>query len=349
MEYPTEVLPVSAAAIMRAARLLSSGQVVAFPTETVYGLGANALDEAAVRGIFEAKGRPADNPLIVHIAEACALDALVAEIPDTARALMRAYWPGPLTLIFPKKDAVPGIVSAGLSTVAVRMPDHPVAVALIREAGVPIAAPSANRSGRPSPTAAAHVLEDMRGRIPLILDGGACAFGVESTVVDVTGHVPVLLRPGAVTAEMLRAVLPELSIDPAVLSPVAEGAKPASPGMKHRHYAPNARVVIVDGTKESAAGKARALYLEAEAGGGRAVILCAACRMPRYAGCAVFSLGADAREMTAGLFDALRRVDREGYTLAIAEAADTEGIGLALMNRLLRAADFTVVRADDSP
>ncbi len=339
----TELLPISAASIERAAFLLRAGEVVAFPTETVYGLGANALDDAAARRIFEAKARPADNPLIAHIAELDALDALVARVDLRAPALMDAFWPGPLTLIFEKSGRVPEAVSAGLATVAVRMPSHPVALSLIRAAGMPIAAPSANRSGRPSPTAARHVLEDLGGRIPLILDGGVCGVGVESTVLDLTGEVPTVLRPGGVTVEMLRQYLPDVAIDPAVLAPLAQGAAALSPGMRHRHYAPRARLLVVRGAPEAAAERVHALYGQALCDGKRAAILCAQSNLHAYASCDARSLGADTVEMASHLFDALRALDADGVEVAIAEAAETGGMGLALMNRLLRAANFDVI------
>ena len=228
----TELLSPTPEALSRAGEFLRDGEVVGFPTETVYGLGANALDAAAVEKIFAAKGRPGDNPLIVHIRAAEELLPLIAGEPGAqARALMEAFWPGPLTLIFPKSERVPPRVTAGLATVAVRMPSHPVARALIEAAGVPIAAPSANRSGRPSPTTAADVLEDMDGRVPLILDGGPCQVGVESTVVDLTGGTPRVLRPGGITRAQIEEVANACEIDHAVLHPLGEGERPRSPGM----------------------------------------------------------------------------------------------------------------------
>ena len=338
----TELVKASAAAMDRAARLLAGGELVAFPTETVYGLGANALDEAAVRKIFEAKGRPADNPLIVHIAERSALEPLVASVDARAAKLIDAFWPGPLTLIFRRADSVPAIVSAGLPTVAVRIPSHPDALALIRRAGLPIAAPSANPSGRPSPTTAQHVYEDLVGRVPLIIDGGPCLVGVESTVVDMTSDTPAVLRPGGVTVEALRALLPDIAVDPAVLAPVREGAPTPSPGMKHRHYAPRARIIVVEGAPDRVAETVRMLYARADA---PAAILCATGRVPCYPGLKTVDLGADAAEMAANLFSAFRMLDERGIAVAFAESTDSNGIGLALMNRLLRAADFEVVRA----
>lgn len=338
-------MPADAASLAKAAQLLRAGEPVAFPTETVYGLGADALSPAAVEKIFIAKARPADNPLIAHIDSLSMLDALVDAFPAEAEAVARAFWPGPLTLVLPKKEGVPAIVSAGLPTVAVRMPAHPAALALIRAFGGPIAAPSANRSGRPSPTRAAHVLEDMAGRIPLILDGGPCGFGVESTVLDMTGGIPTILRPGGVTAEMLRQVLADVRIDPAVLQPLGPGMAAKSPGMRHRHYAPKARIEVVQGAAHAVTEKIAALYDAATAQGGRPAILCSAASAAAYGKRTHLILGQDASGMAARLYDAFRTLDAQGTDLILAEASDTEGMGLALMNRLLRAADFHVVEA----
>lgn len=250
--------------LLEAAHIIRKGGLVAFPTETVYGLGANALNEEAAKKIYEAKGRPSDNPLIAHIAQCSELEPLVSEIPEAGRRLMEAYWPGPLTLVFPKSDRVPYGTTGGLDTVAVRMPSDPVARALIRLAEVPVAAPSANTSGRPSPTEAGHVYEDMNGRIDMILDGGPVGIGLESTIVDVTGPVPMLLRPGAITLEMLRETVGDVEVDPAVSGPVTLDRKPKAPGMKYRHYAPAAELILVEAdesgdndSRESEGGKVR--------------------------------------------------------------------------------------------
>ena len=233
--------------LLEAAEILKNGGLVAFPTETVYGLGANALNEEAAKKIYAAKGRPSDNPLIAHISCMEELPAIVKEIPEAGRKLAEKYWPGPLTMIFPKKDIVPYGTTGGLDTVAVRMPVDPVANCLIHLAGVPIAAPSANTSGRPSPTKAEHVIEDMDGKIEMIIDGGAVGIGVESTIVDVSGEIPTLLRPGAITIEMLRETLGQVDIDPVILGPVSGDIKPKAPGMKYRHYAPKADMTLVEG------------------------------------------------------------------------------------------------------
>ena len=246
----TELLKVNEESVALGARLIREGELVGFPTETVYGLGANALDARAVAKIFEAKGRPQDNPLITHVACVEEIPPLVRAIPAAARKLMEAFWPGPMTLILPKADCIPDAVSAGLDTVGIRLPANADARRLIRASGCPIAAPSANRSGRPSPTTALHVLEDMDGRIPLILDGGACQVGVESSVIDATGEVPVILRPGGITPEMVERVLGHVRVDEHVMSPLREGDVARSPGMKYKHYAPKAKAVIFSGAPE---------------------------------------------------------------------------------------------------
>ena len=331
----TELCQADDASIRRAAALLRAGELVAFPTETVYGLGADALNGEAAARIFAAKGRPADNPLIAHIAGESGLAGLIAGEPCAcARALMRAFWPGPMTLIFPKSPRVPREVTAGLDTVAVRMPSHPVARALIRAAQTPIAAPSANRSGRPSPTTAAHVLEDMEGRIPLILDGGPCEVGLESTVVDVTGARPRILRPGGITLEMLEGVVGFVDVDEGVLHQLQAGSQARSPGMKYKHYAPKGEVTIVTGPR--AAQEIARLY---DAADGRAAIL--AFSQADYGARRVYRL----KNAPGELFAALRQLDEDGMETIYAEDVPTTGVGLAVMNRLMRAAAFRVVEA----
>lgn len=329
----TELCQADEASIRRAAALLRAGELVAFPTETVYGLGADALNGEAAARIFAAKGRPADNPLIAHIAGESGLAGLIALEPCAcARKLMRAFWPGPMTLIFPKSPRVPREVTAGLDTVAVRMPSHPVARALISAAQTPIAAPSANRSGRPSPTTAAHVLEDMEGRIPLILDGGPCEVGLESTVVDVTGARPRILRPGGVTLEMLEGVVGDVDVDEGVLHQLQAGSQARSPGMKYKHYAPKGEVTIVTGPR--AAQEIARLY---DAADGRAAIL--AFSQADYGARRVYRL----KNAPGELFAALRQLDEDGMETIYAEDVPTTGVGLAVMNRLMRAAAFRVV------
>ena len=324
------------------AAIICAGGLVAFPTETVYGLGADGLDGAAVNRIFEAKGRPNDNPLILHVARKEDAFRLWAAEPPHARALMDTFWPGPLTLIYHRSAMVPDEVTAGLDTVAVRMPDNDAARALIAASGVPIAAPSANLSGKPSPTTAEHVLQDMDGRIPLILDGGPCRYGVESTVLSLVG-TPTILRPGAVTKEMLAAVLGEVALAPSILAPLGAGEKAASPGMKYKHYAPNAQVLVVVGEAPEAAARLSALYDEFTAAGKRVSIAATAEALPYYGQRRTALLGTrrDPGTLCSRLFSLLRELDGSSDVI-LCEGIGTEGTGLAFMNRLLRSAGFRV-------
>ena len=341
----TELLFVTPEALARAGALIRSGELVAFPTETVYGLGADALNADAVKRIFEAKGRPGDNPLIVHISAIDQLGPLIAVEPSPmAKALMDACWPGPMTLIFPKADIVPMAVTAGLDTVAIRFPAHPAARALIDAARRPIAAPSANRSGRPSPTTAKHVLEDMDGRIPMILDGGPCDVGLESTVIDMTADEPRILRPGGVTPEMIRAICGSVRVDDAVMRPLKEGERPRSPGMKYRHYAPKGQLTIVQGDPVAVTAKISALYDDALAHGQKPLILALEPHRAAYGQRQSISLGPDAAGMAHALFDALRDADDLGAEALFSEAVPTDGVGLAVMNRLGRAAAFHIIQ-----
>lgn len=334
----TKHLSASPADIETAGTLLKNGALVAIPTETVYGLAANALDETAVRAIFEAKGRPQDNPLIVHIDSPAMLPLLTAAIPAKAHALMDAFWPGPLTVILPKSDAVPAAVSGALDTVAVRMPSHPVARAIITAAGVPLAAPSANLSGSPSPTTAARVAADMDGRIAAVVDGGDCEVGVESTVITLCTPRPRLLRPGGVTLTQLCAVIGAVDVDDAVLNPLKDGEQVASPGMKYKHYAPKAAVTLVKGD-----AAAFAAYVNAHGGDG----VMALCFDGEDAGLCVPSLCYGARDDDAAqahrVFEALRTADDRGAKVLYVACPHEDGIGLAVYNRLLRAAAFRVV------
>ena len=340
----TELLPVTPEAIARGGELIRGGQLVAFPTETVYGLGANALDGEAVKRIFEAKGRPGDNPLIAHISAISQLAPLIAVEPSpAARALMAACWPGPMTLIFPKSGIVPREVTAGLDTVAVRFPAHPAARALIDAAGVPIAAPSANRSGRPSPTTARHVLEDMAGRVPLILDGGDCAVGLESTVIDMTGDTPRVLRPGGITPRRIEEICGGVAVDDAVMRPLKEGEVARSPGMKYRHYAPAGALTIVQGEEARVIEAIRRLYDAALDEGKRPLILALEGHIPGYGPRMALSLGADAAGMAHAVFARLRDADDLGADVLFSEAVPADGLGLAVMNRLGRAAGFHIV------
>ena len=335
----TLCLPVTAESLKMAADLLQQGEVVAFPTETVYGLGANALNAEAVLKIFFAKERPADNPLIVHVAGVEQLQG-ICHVTETARKLMDAYWPGPLTMLLPKEDCVPDETTAGLPSVGVRCPKHPDALALLRACKLPIAAPSANRSGRPSPTAAAHVYEDMQGRIPLILDGGSSDVGVESTVLDLTGEIPCVLRPGAITPEMIAEIVGECTVAGSVMRPLKEGEHAPSPGMKHRHYAPKAKMTVFVGEDEKVIAEIIRRYDEVE----NACILAHTDVMAAFGKRRVYSLGATPEESAHLLFQRLWEMDEAGSDLILAQGWEEKGVALAVMNRMARAAAFDIVR-----
>ena len=341
-------------ALLRAGRIIKEGGLVAFPTETVYGLGANALDEEAAKKIYEAKGRPSDNPLIAHIAQCSELEPLVSEIPEAGRRLMEAYWPGPLTLVFPKSDRVPYGTTGGLDTVAVRMPSDPVARALIRLAEVPVAAPSANTSGRPSPTEAGHVYEDMNGRIDMILDGGPVGIGLESTIVDVTGPVPMLLRPGAITLEMLRETVGDVEVDPAVSGPVTLDRKPKAPGMKYRHYAPEGRLQIVEGPTEQVVAYINRHVEEDREKGEKTGVIGTIEVLEQYRADVVKCIGSRGaqEDIARNLFSVLRELDDEKVASIYSESFPEQGLGQAIMNRLRKAAGHRIVRlpaGDGSP
>lgn len=329
-----------------AALYLLCGDLVAFPTETVYGLGADAFNEEAVEKIFSAKGRPDDNPLIVHIEKYIQLEALIdGAASDDAVALAKAYWPGPLTMIFKKSARVPGIVTAGLDTVAVRIPKHVVAQGLLRVFGKPIAAPSANQSGRPSPTTAEHVLNDLNGWLPMIIDGGACEVGLESTVIDMTQTPPRVLRPGGVTVEMIEEVIGPVKVDESVLRNLEDGEKPRSPGTKYRHYAPKGQMTLVNGAPDKVCEKIAALYDQAVRDGKRAAILAAGENSARYGDRFVLPLGVRTEDAARALFASLRELDDRGVEEIFSELFGYEGIGLAVMNRLTRASGFHIVDA----
>lgn len=325
-------------AIETAAQILKEGGLVGMPTETVYGLAANALDGKAVAKIFAAKGRPMDNPLIVHISEFDQINRLVQSVPEAARRLAARFWPGPLTIILPKSEIIPDEVSAGLPTVAVRFPSHPVARALITAAGLPLAAPSANLSGHPSPTTAEHVMNDLSGKIEAVLDGGACGVGVESTVVTLATNPPRLLRPGGITLEQLRAVLGEVELDPAVLHPLAAGVRAASPGMKYKHYSPKANVVILDGDFE-----AYKAYVNTHAVPGVAALCYNGDEQGLNVPAVCYGGEEDCGEQARELFDALRRLDEMQAKTVYARCPEPKGVGLAVYNRLIRAAGFEVL------
>ena len=329
----------------QAAHIIQSGGLVAFPTETVYGLGGNGLDPSAARKIYEAKGRPSDNPLILHVADLSQIPPLVREFPEKARRLAEALWPGPLTVILPKSDLVPPEVTGGLDTVAIRFPSHPGAQAFIRAAGCPIAAPSANLSGRPSPTNAQDVLEDLDGRIPLILDGGESRIGLESTIVDLSGEVPTVLRPGYYGLPQLRELLGTVAVDPAVLRSLEENERPKAPGMKYRHYAPKVSLTLVEGEDE-----VRAAYIRKQAKKGKktAVLLCRE-TLPLYGGgrdLILLPLGSrkDDAEIARRLFAVLRSLDRLELDRVYSETFGEGPLGEAIMNRLRKAAGFRIIR-----
>ena len=344
----TQLLPASDEALALAARLLADGQLVAFPTETVYGLGAHAMDATAVAGIFAAKGRPADNPLIVHIHDTAQLTDLCTVTP-AAQQLMDAFWPGPLTLVLPRKSAVPDVVTAGLDTVAVRMPSHPVALAMLKACGLPVAAPSANRSGKPSPTTARHVLDDMDGRIPLILDGGESDVGLESTVVSMVGERACILRPGGVTRAMLERVIGPVDLAGSILRPLEKGEKALSPGMMYKHYSPDGQVTLIEGRESAVLAALRALHAHAESEGHRVCVMCFTEHVEALTDCHPHDIGsqADPAEVAHRLFATLRGLDDEKMDVIFSEVVPPEGVGLAIMNRLGRAAAFRTVQAEE--
>lgn len=325
--------------VQEAARLLQCNELIAFPTETVYGLGGNGLEDKTVEKIYTAKGRPSDNPLILHIANRAQLGELVSEVPPLGEVLMEAFWPGPLTLVFPKKPGVAMRASAGLDTVAIRMPDHPLALALIRAARLPIAAPSANVSGRPSPTTAQHVLEDLDGRIAGILDGGPTGIGVESTVVDITGDVPMILRPGGITAEQIAEIIGEVAIDPGILN---EETAPKSPGMKYRHYAPQGQMWLVRGDTiaEMTKGIRNAARKAAEEGKKVGILATEETFREYDEEYTVVTCGErrDLISVARRLYDVLRQFDQASVDVIFAETFPEGGVGTAIMNRLTKAA-----------
>lgn len=360
------------------AEALRNGRLVAFPTETVYGLGANALDSTAVQSIYIAKGRPSDNPLIVHIADPAILDTLVTEIRPAVRKLMSAFWPGPLTMVLEKTACVPMVTTGGLDTVAVRMPDNPIALELIKKSGVPVAAPSANRSGKPSPTLAEHVTEDMNGRIAYIIDGGPCRVGVESTVLDMTGEIPTILRPGGITPEMIEQVVGCVQLDRS-LTDKHNVVKPKAPGMKYTHYAPKGEVIVVSGQEKDVVQWICEHALQDQKMGIRFAIVTATEHIQRYSSDktgnfdnldsihnmntigkinkmdsinSIDSIGAvipygsihQPEEIASNIFKILRECDRMGVEKIYVEAIAKEGIGLAVMNRVEKAAGGKVIQ-----
>ena len=336
----TEILPESDKdTLHRGAEIIQKGGILGIPTETVYGLGADGLNPEAVRKIFEAKGRPQDNPLILHVWGKEQVSDFCHDIPESANRLMDEFWPGPLTLVLPAKELVPKETTAGLDTVAIRCPANEITRAIIRAAGVPIAAPSANTSGKPSPTTAKHVLHDMDGKIEAIIDGGPCSVGVESTIIDLTGDKPRLLRPGGITPEQLQNILGEIEIDPAVLGEISQDAVVRAPGMKYTHYTPQGDVIIVTGSAENAAA-----YILSRMGPGSRV-LCFHEELDLYPEGTAVSYGSEAEPETLarGLFAALRDLDSEDISTIYARCPSGGGVLYAVSNRLKKAAGFHIV------
>lgn len=329
--------------IKEAAEIIRVGGLVAFPTETVYGLGADALNPDAAKKIYAAKGRPSDNPLIVHIAKFEDLQDIAEAVPDYAGRLAEAFWPGPLTMIVKKNKKVPTETTGGMDTVAVRMPNHPVALQLIRESGRLIAAPSANTSGRPSPTLAKHVAEDLGGRIPVILDGGEVGIGIESTIIDLTEDVPMILRPGYITEQMLEEIIGMVKTDPGIIREDAF-IKPKAPGMKYRHYAPRADLIIVDGEREAVIEKINAWTFDMQAKGKRVGIIGTDETTAYYRGNMVLSMGKrdDEDVIARHLYRILREFDEGRVDVIYSESFATPRIGQAIMNRLLKAAGHRI-------
>ena len=340
----TQLLPASAPETAQiAADIIKNGGLVAIPTETVYGLGANGLDPEAVAKIFIAKGRPQDNPLILHVAEVCEIEKLCHSIPAAAYRLAEKFWPGPLTMVLPARPSVPKCTTAGLPTVAVRCPDNAVTREIIRLSGCPIAAPSANISGKPSTTTAEHVIHDHNGKIEAVVDGGPCRVGVESTIVDLTEERPRLLRPGGITPEQLLEVLGDLVVDKAVTAQIDKDAVVKAPGMKYRHYAPDCQVVIVSGSREKAAAYIHAHYEPGDR------VLCFEEELPLYANCDPLSYGkeSDVDTLSAGLFAALRVLDDPNVKLVFARCPVGGGVAYAVQNRLKKAAAFHIIDAEE--
>jgi len=325
--------------IERASSLIRSGEIVAFPTETVYGLGANALDPLAISKIYQIKGRPSDNPLIVHIGDLNMLSGLVSTIPPREMRMIKKFWPGPITLIFKKSKSVPKITTGGLGTVAVRMPRNKIALALIKRSGLPIAAPSANLSGKPSPTNASHVKEDLDGKVKLILDGGKTEIGIESTVIDMTPRIPVILRPGGISKERIEDEIGEIRFHDTLLGIRSKSKKiNKSPGMKYRHYSPNARVVIVEGSKTRAEEKIIELTKKLKDDGKRVSIMTANRSLKPNANIVQF-LGNNLDTIARNLFANLRKADKDHIDVIVVQGINYNNTGFAIMNRLKKAAD----------
>lgn len=330
--------------IKEAADTIRKGELVAFPTETVYGLGADAMNPQASKRIYAAKGRPSDNPLIVHIADIADLERISDEVPEEANRLAEAFWPGPLTMVIPKNARIPYETTGGMDTVAVRMPNHPVALELIRQSNCLIAAPSANTSGRPSPTLAEHVAEDLGGKIPMILDGGEVGIGIESTIIDLTEENPMILRPGYITKEMLEAVIGTVHTDPGILAEDSD-KKPKAPGMKYRHYAPKAELMVVVGERQTVIDTINTMTEEQQQKGKKVGIIGTDETITDYHGDMVLSIGAreDEDAIARHLYGILREFDEAQVDVIYSESFETPRIGQAIMNRLLKAAGHQVI------
>ena len=335
--------PINMEYISEASEILRKGGLVAFPTETVYGLGGDAKDKEASRKIYAAKGRPSDNPLIVHIARFSQLQEISKDLPDNAKKLADAFWPGPLTMVVNKNEVIPYETTGGLDTVAVRMPNNPIALALIEESGCMIAAPSANTSGRPSPTKASHVYDDLSGKIDAILDGGAVDIGLESTIVDLTEDVVTILRPGYINMEMLKEVVGEVRIDPGIVyndKGTTSGAKPKAPGMRYKHYAPKGDLTIISGDEDKVVAKINELTKAAIEAGSKVGIIATSETADRYSDGQILVIGdrSDEGSIAHNLYDILRKFDELGVDLIYSESFATPNMGQAIMNRLLKAA-----------
>lgn len=336
--------------LIKAAKILKNGGLVAFPTETVYGLGGDGLNPEAAEKIYNAKGRPSDNPLIIHIGEKKELDILTKEIPEMGRKLVEAFWPGPLTLIFYKSEIVPYSTTGGLETIAIRMPNHPIALGLLKESGVKIAAPSANTSGKPSPTKASHVIEDLAGKIDMIIDGGEVEIGLESTIVDVTGDNPVILRPGFITKEMLEQVVGLVEIDKAILEKnQGSGFIPKAPGMKYKHYAPKGDLTIYQGKLEHVVKRINQEAIRYEKEGKKVGIIATEETKNKYHIGIIKDIGTREEEETIarGLYNVLREFDQTNVEVILTESFESGYLGQAIMNRLLKAAGYQVIEVKD--
>lgn len=343
--YKIDLEKMEVSHMQEAGDLIAAGELVAFPTETVYGLGGDAFHPEAAKKIYEAKGRPSDNPLIVHIAEVSDLERVAKQVPEKAKKLAEEFWPGPLTMVVWKSDEVPYATTGGLDTVAVRMPNHPVALELIRRSGKLIAAPSANTSGRPSPTEASHVMGDLEGRIAMVLDGGPVGIGIESTIIDLTEEKPMVLRPGYITPEMLSEVLgEEVIIDPGILA-ADDTTKPKAPGMKYKHYAPKADMIIVDGEANAVVEKINLLTKDAKKNGKKVAVIATDETENAYAADVVISIGKreDEDSIAKHMYKILRDCDKLEVEVIYSESFKTPRIGQAIMNRLLKAAGHQVI------